>query len=782
LDYDTEITAISISHDFESSGVIHMATNGDGIFKSEDSGNSWRKINTGLTTLRIELLYAPPCNGKGTIYAAGEGGALFKRENGGEDWIRLFISEEIDICSMIVSRNHPQQLMIGGKNGDLCVYNCDSGVLDTLNSDPARGAINVIAFPPNANSNKTFLIGTQKRGVMKTVDGGKTFEGIETDFSDQPIMSLAFSPDYDRNQTIYVSTWFDGVFRSKDDGVTWRRHSIGLSTDPQADTGKLPHFRTIKMSDDFSTDGIMFLNGFDSLFKTTDRGNTWNSVETLPANLIVDFDISPAYRGGGQVAWVTYAGAAYLMDSSQGCSVKISNNGIGYYAIRRPVIKFSPNYENDQSIFSASNNVFLMSGNCGDLWESSRMFNIRGVPLFFEQFLLKPEYFQRTYVATHLVASPDIGKDHTLYMTTRKKGLFRSRNGGKTFKELFQTNHCLTTAMAISPNFSNDHVLFVGIAGDKKIYMTSDGGDSWHPVDKNDSIEGDINCIAISPEFKTDNAVFVGTRNGLFRSDDAGIHWEKVGDHSFNGHHHVDAIALSPNFKNDRELIVSIRGEGIFKSNDAGGHFNQIGASLIEKNHPLSIYYGFPERPLPIKYSPAYQTDHTIYGTSGEELFISTNGGLDWEIIPRPVRYEDIRNDAMNYEKEGNWTRQWCPKGFVCDELSAHSTTISDIKGAKVNFKFNGTRVTWIGTRSKNQGIANVYLDGRLKARIDQYSAVQKTDAKLFSISGLKNKHHTLCIEVSGNKAKDSEGYFTVIDAIDIFPYDDDIALSQRKN
>lgn len=779
LDYDSEITGISISYDFEYNGVIYMSTNGDGIFKSEDAGNSWHKINTGLSTLRIGLLYAPRCDGKGVIYAAGEDGALFKCENGCEDWIRLLNPGEIDIASIIVSRNNPQQLIIGCENGDLYVFNCVSRRLDKLSHDPGRGAINVVAFPPNTSSNETFLMGTQKRGVMKTVDGGKTFEGINADIFNQPIMSLAFSPDYDHNKTIYVSTWFDGVFCSKDGGQTWQHHSKGLSTDPQADAGKLPHFRTIKMSNGFSTDGVMFLNGFDALFKTTDRGNTWRAVETLPAKLIVDFDISPAYNDGGEVAWVTYAGAAYIMDNFHACSFKISNCGIGYAAIRRPVIKFSPDYENDQSIFSASNNVFLKSGDCGGLWESNRMFNILGLPLFFERFVQNPEYYQRRYVATSIVASPDIGEDNTLYMATRKKGLFRSKNGGKTFKEIFKANQHLTTAMAISPDFVNDHVLFIGIAGDKKIYMTDDRGDSWHPVDKGDTIEGIINCIAISPEFKADNVVFAGTRNGLFRSDDGGNHWEKAGGDSFNGHHHVDAIAISPNFKNDRELIVSIRGEGIFKSVDAGGHFMQIGASLIEQNHPLSIYYGFPERPLPIKYSPAYQVDRTIYGTSGEELFMSTNGGLDWEIIPRPVRYEDIRRDVINYEKESLWVKQWNQDTFDCDKLSAHSVTLCDTKGAKVNFKFNGSGVSWIGTRSKNQGVADVYLDGRLKARIDQYSAAQKTEAKLFTISGLENKPHTLTIEVSGAKAEDSEGYFTVIDAIDIFPYDDDLALAQ---
>jgi photosystem II stability/assembly factor-like uncharacterized protein len=771
LDYDTEITAIAIADDFENSKTLYMATNGDGIFKSENAGDSWQKINTGLSTMQIDLLYAPQCSGMGLIFAAGKNGALFKSENGGKNWDEVVSVGKINKIETMILYKDSRKLLIGGQKGEFCVFDYATNFFKILNNNPDRGAINVIALPPDAKSNEFFLVGTQKHGILKTVDGGMSFAKIEPAFSNQPIMSLAFSPDYYNNLTIYAITWFDGMYCSKDNGKTWQILSKGLTKDSQADTGNLPHFRSIKMSNDFENDGVMFLNGFDSLFKSVDRGITWRALETFSAKIILDFDISPAYRDDSQIAFVTYAGAAYTLDTSYGYSYNIGNYGkIGYVAIRRPVIKFSPNYVFDKSIFSASNDVFLKSDNGGKSWKKYRLFNIPGLPQFLEKYFNKAEYYKRQYLATMIVPSPDIAADNTLYIATRKQGLFRSTNNGETFKEIFPNNKHVTKAMAISPNFAIDNVLYIGITGDKKIYKTTDRGDTWQSANKTGIIKKNVNCIAISPDFSEDNTVFVGTSQGLFKSSDAGESWDKLNVNAFNGYNHIEAIAISPNFNNDRELIVGIRGAGICKSQDAGVNFRQIGASLIENNYTLSIYYGFPERPLPIKYSPYYRMDQTIFGISGDELFVSKNGGENWKIIPRPIRYEDFRRDVITYENESDWVKLWYPKEFEGYSLSASSITYADVKGANANFCFYGTGITWIGTESKTQGIANVYIDDQLKCKVDQYSPVKKINARLFTIRGLENKPHTLTIEVSGSKNKNSEGYRTVIDAIDILP------------
>ena len=80
---------------------------------------------------------------------------------------------------------------------------------------------------------------------------------------------------------------------------------------------------------------------------------------------------------------------------------------------------------------------------------------------------------------------------------------------------------------------------------------------------------------------------------------------------------------------------------------NGGETFAQIGIDLINNNHFLSNMDKFPPASVPIKFSPSYAIDNTIYGSSAEELFQSTDGGNTWKIITIPIRYEDSRKNVV---------------------------------------------------------------------------------------------------------------------------------------
>ena len=73
----------------------------------------------------------------------------------------------------------------------------------------------------------------------------------------------------------------------------------------------------------------------------------------------------------------------------------------------------------------------------------------------------------------------------------------------------------------------------------------------------------------------------------------------------------------------------------------------------------------------------------------------------------------------------------------------------------------------WIGYRDQWSGIANVYVDGVLKAQVDTYSATGQAQAVNYTITGLASGPHTITIEVAGTKGASAQSSWIWVDAFD---------------
>jgi hypothetical protein len=99
---------------------------------------------------------------------------------------------------------------------------------------------------------------------------------------------------------------------------------------------------------------------------------------------------------------------------------------------------------------------------------------------------------------------------------------------------------------------------------------------------------------------------------------------------------------------------------------------------------------------------------------------------------------------------------------------SGGSASLTNEKGSRVTSTFNGTGIVWIGLRDAWSGIANVYIDGVLKATVDTYASPRQAQAENFSLSGLSPGVHTITIEATGTKSASSSGRWIWIDAFDV--------------
>ncbi len=600
---------------------------------------------------------------------------------------------------------------------------------------------------------------------------------------DANIRSLAISNDPKQNNTVFASTWYEAVFYTKNGGTDWHKIENGLSSDSQADSSyyKSPHFRDIRLSNNFSKDKSLFLGGFDGLFKSSNNGKSWIQLETFPLKAIKGISINSNRKNKISIGVITYGGGIYFSED-QGNTWNTRNKGLR--KTRLTDITFSPDFASDNTTFAAYKNCIIASTDQGKNWNLNQIVTkswkesidhyiqkktheskmLKRFGNFIRTKLSSDSYRSRPY-PTVIKLSPSYSNDGILFFGTRSDGLYVSNDRGKKFRSLWKGKENRTiTSLAISPNYQSDKTLFCSIRG-KGIYKTIDGGDIWIPSNyglnyilkwqdypKYSATRINDTFIDISPGFKIDKTLFAGSSEGLYKSTNGGEYWTELDVCGSGGNGYIMGLAISPNFAKDRTIIISIRGKGVFRSMDAGNSFKKIAPDSII--HQQEIRW--------IEFSNNYKKDKIILIASEESLFISNTNGNNWKMLNnRPFRYE---NNREIFQYQGNW------KIVKSDDYSASTVSISDTISDKASLSFIGRSIVLIGPKAPDLGISKIFIDGEFIADVDQYSRDRLTMLPLYRIDGLSPSPHTVMIEVSGRKNSESKGNLVAIDALDVLP------------
>jgi hypothetical protein len=108
------------------------------------------------------------------------------------------------------------------------------------------------------------------------------------------------------------------------------------------------------------------------------------------------------------------------------------------------------------------------------------------------------------------------------------------------------------------------------------------------------------------------------------------------------------------------------------------------------------------------------------------------------------------------------YSGSWFPLSY--NFLSGGTGTQAMDAGSRATFTFNGVGASWMGYQDQWSGIANVYVDGVLKAQVDTYASPSKSQQTLYSITGLAAGSHTLTIEATGTHDSSSAGSWIWVD------------------
>ena len=637
LDHKHRLYALDIY--IQSKDTIFLSSLGDGIYKSQDGGSSWVKVNNGLENLNIDLL-AISFHNPDFVLAAGEDKKLYRTEDGGVSWHPVFANKQ-KVTAIAFVADRENLLFIGDEQGDIYLSDDGGNVWQPVLNIKREGAIKEIAVSPYFTEDQTLFVGTEKGGIFRSIDGGKSFAQIDSSHSHPGITSLVVTPSSPGNLSLFAVTEYDGVFYSENGGISWQEYSKGLTDDTQAYKLKRPYFSKLQISPAFTQDRTIFLAGYNGLFKSTNGGQKWQELDTLSAKTIVSLDLSPNYANDSTLAVGTYIWGSYI-SRDRGANWQAVNKGLeevqrikkqtGISRIFEMV--FSPNYASDRTILATTWYGLFKSTDKGKQWDSR----------YWKQIQPKDKSWWSTpSQGVVTVVSPHFAEDNTVYLGTMDGHILKSMDGGKKFSLLNKLAQSVNS-LVISPDFASDRTLYAGLPN--QVYKSVDGGSNWQVASNGivwleglDEKKAATVRLAISSNYKVDKTLFVGTAGGVFTTTNGGESWQQLVNTGYGDDGYIEGIALSPDFKSDRTLMLSVRGKGLFKSVDAGKTFTEVGRDLIDNNHLLSNMYGFPlvAASMPIQFSPAYSEDQTIYGYAESKLFKSSDGGNTWSAITIPI-------------------------------------------------------------------------------------------------------------------------------------------------
>jgi photosystem II stability/assembly factor-like uncharacterized protein len=595
-----------------------------GVLRSTDSGSSW---TFSLVAGGISQVVVSPAN-PDVLLAAGRDSGLYRSTNGGQNW--LLVAGDFGRVTALSFGPAGSWALLGTETGRIYL-SLDAGSAWTVRlAIPSGAAVTALGVRRNLPANET-LAGTSKGELFRSTDGGSSFVRFGTGIPQEQVMAVAVSSDYSTDHTVWLSTWTSGVYRSTNSGGTWTRTSAGLTSDPQGDEYGVPQFGTVVTAPDQAGHQVLFVGGFDGLFRSDDLGATWHEQQTL-TEYLTGLAVSPDYAHDHTVVVNSYVKGAYLTTDG-GSTWRWADNGIGaplsegnkFAPVRRLFgVAFSPDYANDGTIFSATWDRIIKTTNRGESWTQI------AVPL-------APGEISATRLFV-IAVSPSFHSDHTVYVGTSKGAIFRTTNGGASWTLLSELGSRVRNVV-ISPAFPADPVVYVSTVSG--IFRSNDRGLTW----TKSGPSGTTPQLAMSPQYTSDGTVLAGTVSGLWVTRNSGQSWSVLAAAPLRATSRVDAVAISPTYGTDRTMLVSIRAQGLYRSTDGGTTFVAVGTALTAANHAIRDF----ENPAssPIQYSPNYAIDHTVYAFGGMDLMRSTDAGLTWALLSLPSGADFLKPPAI---------------------------------------------------------------------------------------------------------------------------------------
>ena len=607
---------------------VYVGTPAGGLWKSEDTGNSWTPMTDNLPTLGVSGIAVHPDDSDIIYMATGDGDGntnygmgVLKTTNGGESWSTTgmvwTIDENIRSNGIIMHPTDSETLFVWTTDG---LYKTTNGGLTWYLVQ--GGDVQDVEFHP---SDPNIVYACTNR-FYRSLDGGEDFDLSTTGLpssSNVWRMELAVSPDdADRVYALACNSWdygLEGLYVSESVGEAWEQAAddspniLGWSTDGEGGGGQ--GWYDLDLCVNPNNADHVFVGGVN-LWETTNGGSSWE----INAHWVLDNAPALNYVHA-DIHYLGYAGNV-LYCGSDGGIFRSSNHGNSFQN-KSAGLEIAQYYRFDSA---TDDSEFIFAGaqdNGCNLLTGGDWFHVLGADGMGT--LVHP-------------TNADI-----LFGSSQYGGIRKSVNGGNDFEwaaEGIDEDGAWVTPYMMSP--ANPDVL---IAGFENVWRSTDLADSWVQISDFSGAQFlNLGMSAANP-----NVIYACTENRIYRTGDGGGEWIDM----TLGLPQMPISSVTVNPIDEDEVWVTHDGfadnNKIFHSTNAGEDWENMSANLPNIPTNCLAWDGMGGLYIGTDFGIFY-TDPTLAGWE------SFNQGLPHVIIQDIQYHENDGKILAGTYGRGMWT------------------------------------------------------------------------------------------------------------------------------
>ncbi len=572
----------SLAYDPQNPDHLFLGTSTGTIFSSTDGGHNWTRLahlGSGDDYVIDHLAFDPQNSNK--MFAAAwsvenqQVGDMFRSQDGGKTWETIPAMHNKSIRSMAVAASDAKIMVAGTIDGVFRTTDAgQSWQKISANSQEIHNIESIAVDPKNPD---VVYAGTLHL-AWKTTDAGATWHHINKGMiEDSDVFSIIVDSS---NPSIVFASACSGIYKSDSAGEAFQKiQGIPFSAR-----------RTRVLKQDPSNPEIVYAGTTEGLWKTTDKGKTWNRVSN-PEVVVNDVMVDP--RNSQRVMLATdRAGVLASEDGAQ--SFLASNHGYTHrYVTAILADKNQPNTlyvgvvndreqggvfvsqdagqhwtqkskgldgrdvftlkqtSNGELVAGTNRGMFILAHNASD-WSPINNIVNRAPSA---RTAKKGSVAAKAEIHSILTARVnEIEITPTTWMAATSAGLFTSSNQGKSW-----TGGPVMGKQDLVSVQANGEL--IAIATHNNVLISKDGGKTWQDSTLSSYVSG-IRSVNVT----ADGQIMVASREGAFRSPNAGAGWE----HMQNGLPDKNISSINYDENGKRLLATSTETGVVFESVDAG--------------------------------------------------------------------------------------------------------------------------------------------------------------------------------------------------------------------